>query len=85
MADSKHTPGPWTQYANGDQIYGADRFFITVVQSKNKLADARLIAAAPELLEALKNLAAAAAGGWPVSEELIAAGYAIAKAEGAQS
>lgn len=37
--------------------------------------------AAPELLEALKNLAAAAAGGWPASDEIIAAGYAIAKAE----
>lgn len=51
-----HTPGPWTQYCHGNQVYGGDRFFITAVQSKRPEADARLIAAAPELLSALKNL-----------------------------
>ncbi|MBB4342101.1 hypothetical protein [Rhizobium leguminosarum] len=66
------------QSTAGDERMGRQRF----ISPKEQEANARLIAAAPDLLEALKNLAAAAAGGWPISEELIAAGYAIAKAEG---
>lgn len=50
---ASHTPGPWTQYAHGSTVYGGDGFFITAVQSKNPTTDARLIAAAPELLAAL--------------------------------
>ncbi len=42
----KATPGPWQQYAHGNQIYGADEFFITAVQSKNSEVDAAYIAAA---------------------------------------
>jgi hypothetical protein len=49
-----HTPGPWSQYANGDQIYGGNGYFICVVQSANPYWDARLIAAASELLEAAR-------------------------------
>lgn len=55
----------------------ATRYVLDCVRSARSVSSA-----APELLEALKNLAAAAAGGWPVSDEIIAAGYAIAKAEG---
>lgn len=50
------TPGPWMQYAHGNQIYGADRFFITAVQSKNPKADARLIAAAFDMWTILDEL-----------------------------
>jgi hypothetical protein len=60
----KHTPGPWTQtslsytiVANQKNI-GSDNYtadLITEVASNNE-ADARLIAAAPDLLEALEAL-----------------------------
>jgi hypothetical protein len=48
----KHTPGPW-----GDKqvlIRGATFLAIAHFQSKEAEANARLIAAAPDLLEALK-------------------------------
>lgn len=57
---SQHTPGPWIVVEDGGDL---------AIEVKNKrvarigadsdgsyIADARLIAAAPELLEALKNL-----------------------------
>lgn len=58
----KHTPGPW--YANGIVVRPAnvDRNpCIAVADDQDRLRDeqeanARLIAAAPELLEALRNL-----------------------------
>jgi hypothetical protein len=52
-----HTPGPW--YVNGDciEVDGPegprDVTLAVVLQEDNLAADARLIAAAPELLEAL--------------------------------
>ena len=54
----KHTPGPWQQ--NGSHIYGPDpkRYGIAQLMYADPLesdANARLIAAAPELLEALKR------------------------------
>jgi hypothetical protein len=60
---ASHTPGPWSQYANGDQIYGGNGYFICVVQSANPYWDARLIAAAPELLEALRYVVCQLADG----------------------
>ena len=85
-----HTPGPW--YANQDciEIDGPegprDVTLAVVLQADNAAADARLIAAAPELLAALKRLL-------PLWEESIGweedymdmaddARAAIAKAEG---
>lgn len=71
MTDSKHTPGPWTLAdennqccsvqlgtehnltANLDRQDGNTGKF--VIERSEMLANARLIAAAPELLEALKN------------------------------
>lgn len=61
MSEVKHTPGPWTVLGEG--IYCADNwFFIADVpvnfaeHSGVQEANARLIAAAPELLEALQEL-----------------------------
>ena len=60
-----HTPGPWTTAFMGHSkvhmIYGADGDDVASIydftrqrKRKEHLANARLIAAAPELLEALK-------------------------------
>ena len=67
--ETKHTPGPWKLIEQGDaNMYGmvtaGNRWIINFQQngelmSETELANARLMAAAPELLEALisaKNL-----------------------------
>lgn len=65
MTQSKHTPGPWKAVPEGSgswTIYPVDGPRDGIVTSfgqyrdrENKEADARLIAAAPDLLEALKG------------------------------
>lgn len=60
---SKHTPGPWhhTTMLHGVQgIYGPDRYMVADAGNTRRsvaeqVANARLIAAAPELLEALQE------------------------------
>jgi hypothetical protein len=60
---SKHTPGPWTFYRESSwdrgESYGvkapAPHYWVVPTLNINP-ADAHLIAAAPDLLEALKNL-----------------------------
>lgn len=57
METAKHTPGPW-RYHDGRIIagYRPDQHEIVfAMSSENEIADARLIAAAPDLLEALKD------------------------------
>jgi len=58
ILDMKHTPGPWrVDYAMG--IRGADNVPLAYVLSDSSITptpDARLISAAPELLEALEML-----------------------------
>ena len=57
---SKHTPGPWKVSSSGNDIenaYGAGVCALYADESSE--ANARLIAAAPELLEALERLVAA--------------------------
>lgn len=65
MSESKHTPGPWiiednpcvkpaVQVAAFDGI--GNRHLQVIIQSHVQEEDARLIAAAPELLEALSEL-----------------------------
>lgn len=58
-----HTPGPWTlerNRATSLSVYGSDKVFVGEVYNEideplqTEEANARLIAAAPELLEALK-------------------------------
>lgn len=68
---SEHTPGPWIIFGDGDigelEIMPAGRAGSiawidfestdeTTPQSQEKLANARLIAAAPNMLAALKNM-----------------------------
>lgn len=98
MAEQKHTPGPWETHFGFDET-GYPCFFIHGMSGDAKrdhavLAnDAHLIAAAPDLLAALKEalselateypIASRIAGNWPemvpVFERINAA---IAKAEG---
>lgn len=91
MSNLKHTPGPWTAeefniYA-GEYIAGtSDRF--TTVETAH--ANARLIAAAPDLLEAARWLLGAVVELDPEPDDvsgelsvgLVAARAAISKAEG---
>lgn len=56
MAEAKHTPGPWQAQREGElaRLFGGpDGRFVARVEGASA-ADARLIAAAPELLEALQ-------------------------------
>jgi hypothetical protein len=99
VSAAKHTPGPWAvegswsrpvtgevghiiSYgvnSNGDGPQG------TVCKTVGTSLDvARLIAAAPDLLEALKPFAAELGFGEKPSPYVLAARAAIAKAEGAQ-
>lgn len=93
MSTPKHTPGPWhyEQGKLGTTIWAAGRILIAKLSFPGagkpcpSLADARLIAAAPELLEALKALLADSGGTIGTSEGhgfAIAARAAVAKAEG---
>jgi len=53
---SARTPGPWAWNTSTD-IYEKDTGFTVIeIANKPKIEDARLIAAAPELLEALEML-----------------------------
>jgi len=101
---SKHTPGPWkiaqqykdeANYPIGAYRIGTDKrdgHDVAVVQCVYREANARLIAAAPELLLALKELLQTApaflpesADKWAIddyAEALKNATKAIAKAEG---
>ena len=60
---SEHTPGPWTSYTGTHSIWAEGQRAICVMTGARKTADmerdanARLIAAAPDLLESLRELA----------------------------
>lgn len=55
--EAKHTPGPWLIFEPYmDCIRSADKTTIATTDNANKEANARLIAAAPDLLEALEML-----------------------------
>lgn len=89
---AKHTPGPWKVYApempgtkatygiDGPQGQAVVYFGITHKDGINLLADARLIAAAPELLDALQVMLDAAQH--DITQECDIARAAIAKAIG---
>ena len=85
-----HTPGPWKFIPPDDQVldlFSPEYFFIdgpgADVHGHMTIADARLIAAAPELLEALKNAVnALQICGMKFEHVEAEACAAIAKAEG---
>lgn len=81
---SKHTPGPWSQHGHfpclivgsaGSLVARSDTTDFERDRSVENEANARLIAAAPELLEAAKAYLAKKTGRAPLDA-------AIAKAEG---
>ena len=95
MAD-KHTPGPWkigTPPPNGEQTVGTDQGLMVAVATTGAgvqtKANASLIAAAPDLLEALQDcervMSAELKGLLVIQPELKNARAAIAKATGEQS
>jgi hypothetical protein len=80
---NKHTPGPWSvQYNDGmsADIVGAHERVAITYATENQSHNARLIAAAPEMYEALQAIIAAKEEGFP--EALQMGRTAIAKAEG---
>lgn len=80
---SKHTPGPWR--TDKEIIRGGDDDYIAVIIAGNSSdANACLIAAAPELLEACKGFLEhwPFPNGIPLQETANRARAAIAKAEG---
>jgi hypothetical protein len=99
----KHTPGPWyidpiKVHANGNRRIMAEQCTPVAVVPEHLAADARLIAAAPDLLEALKEATTALEWRWerianraePVHETSIQEAYnkaraAIAKATGGEA
>ncbi len=60
---TQHTPGPW--FVNGNAISAKPNYFNIFIAQRTKIcngqweANARLLAAAPDLLEALENAAEA--------------------------
>lgn len=57
----KYTPGPWRKRGVNKIVCGPEGNTVADVRYKNGDADARLIAAAPDLLEALRKITLAVA------------------------
>ena len=97
MSEVKHTPGPWGVNQSADEgawdigtgewqgdSYGGLQIATAWGFYGRAEADARLIAAAPELLQALEAMVALLdADGWSWPQQLADARAAIAKAKGA--
>ena len=83
-----HTPGPWYLNPPGWVVQSTGDIVTRVECSNNKEADARLIASAPELIEALERISTAydETLRHPIAAPLLQAIYgaraAIAKARG---
>jgi len=84
-----HTPGPWTYRPAGNFKYPIVQrgdeggFTVSGMSASRQEADARLIAAAPNLLEACETLLFELVAGPAARDEVIAnARAAIAKATG---
>lgn len=91
MSDA-FTPGPWVAQSHGhvscigrDGVSGyrvANAFGLTLTSFQEQEANARLIAAAPELLEALEDLVIDCEMGWRDPHTLADAKAVLAKARG---
>jgi hypothetical protein len=82
MKTTEHTPGPWeivNQPFLGQDATMVDGICLVFGKGKIPDANARLIAAAPDLLAALESICAAPAN---TQRVLTIAGAAIAKARG---
>lgn len=79
---SNHTPGPWTRIGNSVGVANFEIATVWDVGLHNQLSNALLIAAAPELLDALKTLIKVTAHLDPCQATLEKARAAIAKATG---
>lgn len=77
---SAHTPGPWRINPGAGEVRGAD--WNVIVADVGSDADARLIAAAPDLLDACVRLLDAVARGDHKAKAIDAARAAVAKATG---
>lgn len=91
MTTTTHTPGPWTHRTGTQLLEGSNGSVVCLVpfgEYDDADANARLIAAAPELLEILKRFVSVTAIGFEERDEAAegevwdAAQAAIAKAEG---
>jgi hypothetical protein len=87
MTNPKFTPGPWITH--GDSVLSFDRLKTIatthVYSHGERLSDASLIAAAPEMYEALENLYDKGFASLSENERaarLVAAGAVLAKARG---
>lgn len=84
MTEAKHTPGPWDIKFDSIRSLTKPKYVAGIITVNNDhdeaKANARLIAAAPELLNALKDMVATFSGYQGM--ELTAARAAIAKATG---
>lgn len=87
-----HTPGPWRVFGaraesgTSQEIHTESKFIARVFMNENPLereANARLIACAPELLEALKRIKQTGVFVGAIAQEMMDA--AIAKATGEQA
>lgn len=91
MSETKHTPGPWAVIADGPtRVVATDTsrpWRIAVVDSPSDAdpdvdANARLIAAAPELLAALEEVTSTCLDAGFHGSDLARSRAAIAKAKG---
>ncbi len=93
MSEAKHTPGPWGTDMVGWEVWterGSDRICIITAENVGRSeqgANARMIAAAPELLEALEGIVSSLVdqddeGLIEHAPQIEAARAAIAKAKG---
>ena len=90
--NTKHTPGPWrlgligTPHGQGRAIYGSTGELVAnlsadLLPDNEQLPNAKLIAAAPDLLETLQRIAALShSGGLNIATLTTMAREAIAKA-----
>ena len=76
---SKHTPGPWAVHPSAPMAVHQPEYQCWIPQNK---ADVQLIAAAPDLLEALRSITDAADEKRVTAKHYEIARTAIAKATG---
>jgi hypothetical protein len=90
---TSHTPGPWLHIGQGDVVARSDKYCggekdiasVFLTRNDEDEANANLIAAAPDLLEALKRLMGGTTTLQDAQEAAQEARAAIAKATGGQA